>query len=106
MGYAVWHWRIYNVLRRFVGLAFLLLGLAALFSPLWQRLGWMDGPAMTRSEIALGTGIWGVVSLFGLFICRRPPFRPDLGDWLWHDYFIAGRVKPSEEHRRARSWWT
>ena len=106
MGYRAWYWRIYNVLRRLIGLWFCLIGFLALLSPMWQRLGLMDGPPMTGGEIITGTVVWGFGIVFGLFLCRRLPFRPDLGDWLWHDYFIAGRVRPSKAERQARSWWT
>ena len=43
MGYRAWYWRIYNVLRRLIGLWFCLIGFLALLSPMWQRLGLMDG---------------------------------------------------------------
>jgi hypothetical protein len=106
MGYAVWHWRFYNVLRRLIGLSFVIVGVVGLFSPFWQRLGWADEPPMTRSDIVIGTVVWSIAIAFGLFLCRRVTFRPDLGDWQLPDYFNAGRVRPSRAERRARRWWT
>jgi len=106
MGYAVWHWRAYNVLRRLTGLAFCVGGTIGLLSPILQRFGWADGPPMSRSEMVVGAVVWFVAIAIGLILCRRPPFRPDLGDFLWLDYFTPGRVKPTVEERRARSWWT
>jgi hypothetical protein len=106
MGYATWHWRAYNVFRRLIGLSFCLAGTFGLLGPVLQRMGLADGPPLTGDEIVLGSLAWCLAVGFGVFLCRRPTFRPDLGDFTLLDYFTPGRVMPTKTERSARGWWT
>jgi hypothetical protein len=43
MSYLRWHWRIVSVMHRAFGLMAIFAGTVFVFTPLLQRLGWMDG---------------------------------------------------------------
>ena len=84
--YQTWHWRIFNVLARIVGLGFVLWGLGFSSWGLWLLLHPtepfpVDGVPSTDLEPRLLMTIFaGLMSLLGVALLRVRPYRPDLGD--------------------------
>ena len=105
MSYATWHWRVYNVQRRLFGVAACLAGTTFLLAPLFLRIGWMrdesPSPTPTIAHVIAGA----LVLSLGVYLCRKPTFRPDLGDVaFWTDH--TGSAIPAQPPRGRRSWWT
>ena len=102
MTYETWHWRLYNVLRRFFTLMVLLAGVTFLATGIGQAAGWLRPFAGTAAYLIWGSALLAV----GLALARRRPYRPDLGDvsrWAGK----AGGYNPAEQGTGpARSWWT
>lgn len=101
--YESWHWRVYNVMRRMLGIMATFAGLVFLFTPLLLHLGWMiDEPGRSRA----GEIIAGLIALaLGLNNLRRPTYRPDLGDVSFWTDSTGGPMRVQPERGR-RSWWT
>lgn len=91
-------WRIFNVLRR-------LLGIGATFAGTVAAIGFGLGlpatdethPALNWPSLLTGT----LVALIGLSFLLMPPFRPDLGDTRVFANPVRDWARP-----RARRWWT
>jgi hypothetical protein len=106
MAYPTWHWRIVSVMRRCFGLMACAAGTVFLLGPLLQRLGWMDGLLMSGSDYT-PFALVGVVALgVGIYTCRKPSFRPDLGDQAWWSDHTGGPIPQAPSERSARGWWT
>ena len=105
MGYQKYHWRIYNVHRRLFALLACAVGTAFILQAPFQRLGWMDGPPLKRSEILVGCVVGAVAIAVGVYLCRRPAYRPDLGDVHYFSHSTGGPM-PTQPVRGNRSWWT
>jgi hypothetical protein len=105
VSYETWHWRIYNVLRRLVGIMACVAGTAFLLTPLFLRIGWMrddaNGPAPFVADFIVGALALSV----GVYLSHKPTFRPDLGDvGFWTD--STGGPMRQQPPRGHRSWWT
>src|SRR5687768_8241439 len=102
MSYETWHWRVYNIFRRVFSLGFVAFGIASCAGAASEVL--MPTPGNGRPIVWFAIGI--VTLLVGLALCRRPTFRPDLGDRHWWERMF-GRSEPADPHgTRRRSWWT
>ena len=102
MSYETWHWRVYNVLRRLFSLGFVAFGIASWVGAASEVL--MPTPGNGPPIVWFAIGV--VMLLVGLALCRRPTFRPDLGDpYGWERMF--GKSEQEDLHAgRRRSWWT
>ena len=101
------YWRAYNVLRRFVGLWFAVLGTAMALEGVWWALrpeSFPAEPATSLAERLAVAAAGAVAAAIGVAVLRAPSFRPDLGDVLW----IAApqEWRAQRAHRRERAWWT
>lgn len=105
MSYEVWHWRIYNVLRRLFGLMAGFFGLVSLGWGIAAVAGWAEGFDLGRKDGILHLLVGSGAMVLEWFLSRRRAFRPDLGDpSLWLSW--TG-VYPSDHplRDRPRSWW-
>ena len=108
MSYERFHWRLYNIMRRLVGLAAGITCLAFIWSAvsLWLHLRVPEpGESMaTGYEYLMPAALTLVI---GWILLRMRPYRPDEGDVS----FWAGRAGGYPDSSRAlrgepRSWWT
>ena len=107
MSYETHHWRVYNALRRLFALALVGAGLAFLgdAAGFAARLGATDAGRPRAASSSAGLAALGFALLaVGILSCRRPTYRPDLGDVSWW----AGRAGGYEPglRRGARTWLT
>jgi hypothetical protein len=85
-GFLTWHWRVFNVLSRLLGLGFLLGGLGFMLWGLWllahQAMPFaVNGVASTGSGPKwIMTAVSGVIAVLGAVMLRVRPCRHDLGD--------------------------
>ncbi|HXW96742.1 MAG TPA: hypothetical protein VEI47_04090 [Gemmatimonadales bacterium] len=91
-------WRIFNVLRRLLGIGATFAGTVAAIS-FGLGLPSTDGELPARNWPSLLTGT--LVALIGLSFLLMPPFRPDLGDTRVFANPLRDWAKP-----RVRRWWT
>lgn len=104
-----WRWR--NIQSRIIGIGFVSIGLlhfaAGVFGFVVEmRTPPKDGHSPAMNLIFVASGL--VSMAIGRWLCRKPAYRPDLGDvhpWLgkaggYNDQYVA------EQRRAARTWWT
>ena len=91
MTYAQWHWRVFNVIARILGIWALVIGAFSLVVTLLL----ITRRGIDAAHIWMGIGISGFSLIIGTLFVTVRPFRPDLhresGD--------------TQRHDRA-SWWT
>jgi hypothetical protein len=100
------HARFMNAFRRFAALWFIVLGSLAVFGTVAFAI-WPDSfeetPMSAGAELAMAT-IFGLVVALGVWLIRRPSYRPDLGDTM---RFMSTEPWADELVRRQnRTWWT
>ena len=103
-----WYWRSFNVMRRVVGLGFVLWGVGFAAWGAWLLLHpsapfAVNGVPTTavgpRLEMTLAAG---AMAILGVFLIRGRAYRPDLGDVPYLvDPFLA-----KSQRRTNRQWWT
>jgi hypothetical protein len=90
MPYARFHWRLFNVLARILGIGFLLFGCIGLLQATFGSL-----PAGGDAPIVIFVCV--LVAVVGVLMIRVKPYRPDLDG-----YASTFRISQSG----TRTWWT
>ena len=90
MSYARFHWRMFNVLARILGIGFLLFGCIGLFQAAFGGF-----PAGGDAPIVFFACVFAAV--VGVLMIRVKPYRPDL------DGYASTFGVPQAG---ARTWWT
>jgi hypothetical protein len=106
--FGTWHWRLFNVLRRLLGIGaivngavFVAWGLALLARP--RSTVAMNGVLATAASANLLVLLVGATALaLGAVIVRARSYRPDLGDASW----LLEPQTAHAEKREGRTWWT
>ena len=106
LSFKMGHARFMNAFRRVGALWCIILGNLAVLGTVAGAI-WPDivgeEPMSTSAELATIT-IFGLVVAFGVWLIRRPSYRPDLGDTM---RFMSTEPWADELARRQnRTWWT
>ena len=106
LSYVRWHWSLFNVLVRVMGIWFGGAGVVALASGVFYVLNPLK--TVNRSEGPVGAVIacfvLGVLlALFSVVLLRVRPYRPDLHHATSN---VASRDGPGTLTTSTRSWWT
>ena len=105
MSNETWHWRIYNVLRRCFAIMACFVGAVFALTPLLLRIGWMREESGAPSPLVVDFVAGALILSLGVYLARKPAFRPDLGDvGFWTDN--TGGPMRKQPSCGARSWWT
>jgi hypothetical protein len=99
------HARFMNALHRFLALWCVSLGsiavLATVASAIWPDI---SDERPTSIGVLTTVSLFGLVLAFGVWLIRRPSYRPDLGDTM---RFMSTEPWADELARRQnRTWWT
>jgi Na+/H+ antiporter NhaA len=90
MSYGRFHWRMFNVLARILGIGFLMAGCIGL-------LGFAFSESQTGGDSLIVILASVFAAVVGVLMIRVKPFRPDL------DGYASAVGQPRS---RARTWWT
>jgi hypothetical protein len=107
MGYRRFHWSLFNVLARFMGLMF---GLGSLecFIDVARALIYREpregipSDPVTAAYVSLFVAI--ATGAIAVALLGSGSYRPDLGDPMWSGG--RSRTNAGEQPRSRRSWWT
>jgi hypothetical protein len=104
--YERWHWSLFNVGGRLIGLMFGVISVRAFAAGVIhlvyrERVDGYPSDPVTAAYVSLALGT--MCGLFALGMLTSRPFRPDLGDAIWT---VGRRTKASRASSLRRSWWT